>query len=161
MKWILLIALALPVWANAQVDRNVNIEDTTVIGVDKNGNKTVSQQRVIRQTEGVRDIYSACKSYEWKTQLSKNNSFKCNWSYRTAMTEALTFALDGFKIDWYDEQSGDAGSIIVAHSMPYSDQGWCRLVIAGELAAGGTKYGNPFYMCYNVSNQRWEKFKGR
>ena len=161
MKKLIWLLVALPIWANAQVDRYSTVEDSTVIGVDKNGNQTISQQRIIRQQEGVRDIYSSCTAYEWKTQLAKNNSFKCNWSYATAMTEALTHALDGYKIDWYDEQTGNKGSIIVAHSMPFSDHGWCKLVITGDSVPGGTQYGSPFYMCYDQSHKRWYKWKGR
>jgi hypothetical protein len=151
MKWLTCLLVAIPIWAFAQVDRNTTVEESTVYGVDAAGNKTVNQQRTIRQQEGNRDIYSSCKGYEWKTQLSKNNAFRCNWS----------FALDGYKIDWYDEQSGNKGSIIVAHSMPFSDFGWCRLVITGDAVPGGTQYGSPFYMCYSQTEKNWYKWKGR
>lgn len=161
MKKLIWLLVALPIWANAQVDRNTTVEDSTVYGVDAAGNKTVNQQRVIRQQEGTRDIYSECRAYEWKTQLSKNNSFRCNWSYSTALTQALTFALDGYKIEWYDEFTKTKGSIIVAHSMPFSDFGWCRLVITGDSVPGGTQYGEPFYMCFNQAEKKWYKWKGR
>jgi hypothetical protein len=161
MKRLIWLLIAVPIWANAQVDRNTTVEESTVYGVDSNGNKTINQHRVIRQQEGVRDIYSECRAYEWKTQLSKNNAFRCNWSYNTAMTQALTYALDGFKIEWYDEQTNNKGSIIVAHSMPFSDFGWCRLVIVGDSAPGGTQYGAPFYMCYSQTEKRWRKWTGR
>jgi surface antigen len=161
MKWLTCLLVAIPIWAFAQVDRNTTVEESTVYGVDAAGNKTVNQQRTIRQQEGNRDIYSSCKGYEWKTQISKNNAFRCNWSYSTALTQALTFALDGYKIDWYDEQSGNKGSIIVAHSMPFSDFGWCRLVITGDAVPGGTQYGSPFYMCYSQTEKNWYKWKGR
>lgn len=161
MKRLIWLLVALPIWANAQVDRSVTVEESTVYGVDAAGNKTVNQQRIIRQQEGNRDIYSECRGYEWKTQLSKNNAFRCNWSYSTALTQALTHALDGFKIEWYDEQTGNKGSIIVAHSMPFTDYGWCRLVITGDAVPGGTEYGKPFYMCFSQTEKRWYKWKGR
>jgi hypothetical protein len=161
MKQLIWLIVAIPLWANAQVDRYSTVEDSTVIGVDANGNKTISQKRVIRQQESVRDIYSECRSYEWKTQLAKNNSFRCNWSYATAMTEALTHALDGYKIEWYDEVTGKKGSIIVAHSMPFSDFGWCRLVLVGDAVPSGTTYGSPFYMCFSQTDKQWYKWRGR
>jgi hypothetical protein len=160
MKHLLVVLMLLPSLALAQGrDRVFETDTSTTIELDSNGNKSsVRKERNIYQKEGARETYSNCEKYQWNSPWQLGTKVECNWSERDAIEVGLTSALDGFKIEWYNPTNRTRGEVIVAHTLPQTQQGWCRIILVGRYN-GNIIERTPYTMCFN-EGRGWRNFSG-
>lgn len=152
MKYLIVLALLFPIWAQAQSKDKVC--ETERIITKEDGR--VSEERRVVCKERTREVFSDCERFQWQTRYGVGNSVSCNWSEREAMDTALTHAQDGVKVEWYDNNK--RGYIVVAWTRPPSQSGLCRDIVRVRYN-GSAMEKNMYIMCYN-EDRGWQGFQG-
>lgn len=154
MRYLLVLALLLPLWANAQVQERV-CETERVI--TKEDGKVSEERRVVCKDE-TREVFSDCERFQWNSPWGKGNSIACNWNERNAMNAALTHAPNGVKVEWYDIKRNERGYIVVVWTRPPTQSGTCRDIIRVRYS-GNVPETDNYIMCYD-NGRGWMPFKG-
>ncbi len=154
MKYLILLLLLTPIWAQAQsTDRVCEIERV----ITKEDGKVTEERRQVCK-EKTREIFSDCERYQWNTQWGTHNAVSCNWTESQAMNAALTHATDGVKIEWYDNVRNTKGYTVVTWTRPPTEAGMCRDILRVRKYPGNFEKEN-FTMCL-TRDRGWQSFRG-
>lgn len=155
MKYLIVLALLVPLWAQAQGKDRISETEQTII----KDNDTVTVERRTYTKEGDREAFQECDRYQWKTQWGVHNQISCdNWTERQAMNDTLTYAPNGVKVEWRDNQRRERGYFVVIWTRPPTQSGMCRDIVRVRYS-GNVPESDNYIMCYN-NGRGWQAFKG-
>lgn len=155
MKYLIVLALLVPMWAQAQVQERMCETERVITKEDGR----VSEERRVICKDQTKEVFSDCERYQWKTLWGIHNSIACNWKEREAMDAALTHAPNGVKIEWYDVSRNDRGYIVVVWTRPPTQSGLCRDIIRVRYS-GNVPETDNYIMCNQGAGRGWQAFKG-
>lgn len=159
MKTFLFLVMVL--FAGGAFAQNVNPSETycnsdrTII---RNGS-VVTQDSTVECKERQRYTLHQCQKSSWDSPWGPQGSLSCNWSEQQTMQWVLTNTQNGVKVEWYSDENGRSGYLIVVYTYPPTNSGTCRDVMRVRKTGKVSEDKEYFIMCYN-NDKGWVPFRG-